>query len=140
MFILAPLGHYRADSRYYRAVDYAGIDPRSVLQQTRIDRINTLMREQLTGVRVIRAFVREASEKEKFDEGNIDLREVSFRSVCSGLSLDRQRSSSSVCLRALVVWFGYHRIADGAVEVGSLTAFILPDDDHGRRDDGWHGS
>lgn len=100
------------------------LTPRSVLQQTRIDRINTLMREQLTGVRVIRAFVREASEKEKFDEGNTDLREVSLSIGMLWALLGPATQFVIGLSSAAVIWFGGHRIADGAMEVGSLTAFI----------------
>lgn len=100
------------------------LTPRSVLQQTRIDRINTLMREQLTGVRVIRAFVRENSTKEKFDVGNADLREISLSIGMLWAFLGPATQFVIGLSSAAVVWFGGQRIDAGAMEVGSLTAFI----------------
>ena len=100
------------------------LTPRFKIQQTRIDRINTLLREQLTGVRVIRAFVRQRSEREKFDGANRDLRKVgleigwlwSFMMPASLLVI----GLSSVA----VVWFGAGRINAGQMQVGALTAYI----------------
>jgi ATP-binding cassette, subfamily B, multidrug efflux pump len=92
--------------------------------QKRIDRINRILREQITGIRVIRAFVRDAHERERFAAANLELRDVSlavgrlmalmFPSVLLVINL------SSVA----VLWFGGHRIASGGMQVGALTAFL----------------
>ncbi|MFI6639852.1 ABC transporter ATP-binding protein [Streptomyces sp. NPDC050504] len=92
--------------------------------QERLDTVNRVLREQITGNRVIRAFVRDAYEKERFRGANQDLTDVSmgtgrlmalmFPTVMTVVNL------SSVA----VVWFGAHRIDDGAMEIGSLTAFL----------------
>jgi ATP-binding cassette, subfamily B, multidrug efflux pump len=94
------------------------------LMQTRIDRINRVLREQITGVRVIRAFVRDAGERRRFGVANEDLMEVSvgvgrlmalmFPTVLLVLNV------SSVA----VLWFGGHRVASGAMEIGAMTAFL----------------
>jgi ATP-binding cassette subfamily B multidrug efflux pump len=94
------------------------------LTQTRIDTINRVLREQITGVRVVRAFVRDREEQRRFAKANNELFEVSlgigrlmafmFPSVMVVINL------SSVG----VLWFGGHRIDSGAMQVGSLTAFL----------------
>jgi ATP-binding cassette subfamily B protein len=94
------------------------------LVQVRIDGINRILREQITGIRVIRAFVRDDHERDRFAAGNTELTDVSlavgrlmsymFPSVLLVINL------SSVA----VLWFGGHRIADGGMQVGALTAFL----------------
>lgn len=94
------------------------------LMQTRIDGINRVLREQISGVRVIRAFVRDGQERERFAAANSDLFDVSlgvgrlialmFPSVMLVLNL------SSIA----VLWFGGHRVADGGMQIGALTAFL----------------
>jgi ATP-binding cassette subfamily B multidrug efflux pump len=92
--------------------------------QKRIDAINRIMREQIGGIRVIRAFVRDNHERERFAGANKDLMTV-------GVSVGRTMSLMfpSVFLvmnlsSVAVLWFGGHRIDDGAMPVGSLIAFL----------------
>ncbi len=92
--------------------------------QKRIDQINRVLREQITGVRVIRAFVRDQRERQRFGQASTELMDVSvgvgrlmalmFPAVLLVLNL------SSIA----VLWFGGHRVADGAMQIGSLTAFL----------------
>jgi ATP-binding cassette subfamily B protein len=92
--------------------------------QERLDNINRVLREQITGVRVIRAFVRDPQERERFRIASTQLFDVSlgagklmalmFPSVMLVLNLST----------TAVVWFGGHLIADGSMQIGSLTAFI----------------
>lgn len=92
--------------------------------QERIDRVNEVMREQLIGVRVIRAFVREEHEKQRFARANRDLTDVAlyvgrwmalfFPVVMLVFSLSN----------VAVIWFGGLRIDAGLMEIGSLTAFL----------------
>jgi ATP-binding cassette, subfamily B, multidrug efflux pump len=92
--------------------------------QERLDNINRVLREQIAGVRVIRAFVREPQERDRFAGASTQLFDVSlgagklmalmFPSVMLVLNL------STVA----VVWFGGHLIANGSMQIGSLTAFI----------------
>ncbi len=94
------------------------------LMQTRIDGINRVLREQISGIRVVRAFVRDTHEQERFAVANNELFDVSlgtgrlmalmFPSVMLIVNL------SSVA----VLWFGGHQIASGAMQIGALTAFL----------------
>jgi ATP-binding cassette subfamily B multidrug efflux pump len=94
------------------------------LMQVRIDQINRVLREQITGVRVIRAFVRDARERDRFDGASTSLFDVSmgvgrlmalmFPAVMVVFNL------SSIA----VLWFGGHRVASGGMQIGALTAFL----------------
>lgn len=100
------------------------LTPRSQIQQKRIDRINTLLREQLTGVRVIRAFIRQRSEREKFDVANKELRQIWLEIGMLWAFLMPVTQMVIGLSSAAVVWFGGFRIEGGDMQVGSLTAFI----------------
>ncbi|MEV1173004.1 ABC transporter ATP-binding protein [Nonomuraea sp. NPDC049784] len=92
--------------------------------QERIDRINQVLREQITGIRVIRAFVRDRHERERFGVSNDQLTDVSLR-VGRLMALMFPSVMLVVNLSSVaVVWFGGHRIADGTMQVGALTAVI----------------
>ncbi|SDJ74783.1 ABC transporter ATP-binding protein [Nonomuraea jiangxiensis] len=92
--------------------------------QERIDRINQVLREQITGIRVIRAFVRDRHERERFGVANADLTDVSLR-VGRLMALMFPSVMLVVNVSSVaVVWFGGYRIADGSMEVGALTAVI----------------
>ncbi|HEX4224345.1 MAG TPA: ABC transporter ATP-binding protein [Pseudonocardiaceae bacterium] len=94
------------------------------LVQTRIDRINRVLREQITGIRVIRAFVRDTAERDRFDEANRELFDVSL-AVGRLMALMFPTVMLIVNLSSVaVLWFGGHRIASGAMQVGALTAFL----------------
>ncbi|BCY14068.1 multidrug ABC transporter ATP-binding protein [Actinoplanes sp. L3-i22] len=92
--------------------------------QVKLDRVNQVMREQITGIRVIRAFVRDDREKARYEVANDDLTQVSlkagkimalmFPTVMLIVNL------SSIC----VLWFGGHRIDSNHMQVGALTAFL----------------
>lgn len=98
--------------------------PRFRLMQVRIDAVNRILREQITGVRVVRAFVREPREIERFGAANTDLTDVAvsagrlqaliFPIVMLVLNV------SSVA----VLWFGAERIDAGQMQIGALTAFL----------------
>jgi ATP-binding cassette, subfamily B, multidrug efflux pump len=92
--------------------------------QERIDEINRIMREQITGVRVIRAFVRDASERERFGAANADLYEVGLG---TGRLMALMFPSVMLVLNfssIAVLWFGGHLINDGTMQIGALTAFL----------------
>ncbi|MEV0161523.1 ABC transporter ATP-binding protein [Nonomuraea fuscirosea] len=92
--------------------------------QERIDRINQVLREQITGIRVIRAFVRDRHERERFAVANEQVTDVSLR-VGRLMALMFPTVMLVVNLSSVaVVWFGGHRIADGTMQVGALTAVI----------------
>lgn len=92
--------------------------------QERIDTVNRVLREQITGIRVIRAFVRDGYERERFKGANHDLYDVSLRagrlmSLMFPLVMLIVNVSS-----VAVVWFGGHRIDSGGMQIGALTAFL----------------
>jgi ATP-binding cassette, subfamily B, multidrug efflux pump len=94
------------------------------LMQVRIDTINRVLREQITGVRVIRAFVRDPEETARFGAASGELFDVSLG---TGRLMAFMFPSVMLVLNVsttAVVWFGGHLIADGTMQVGSLTAFI----------------
>ncbi|HLT84327.1 MAG TPA: ABC transporter ATP-binding protein [Phototrophicaceae bacterium] len=94
------------------------------LIQERIDRINLVMREQISGVRVIRAFNRQRSERDRFAGANTELMDTSLR---VGYLMALMFPVVQVIINAssvAVVWFGAGRIDAGAMEVGSLVAFL----------------
>jgi ATP-binding cassette, subfamily B, multidrug efflux pump len=94
------------------------------VMQVRIDNISRVLREQISGVRVVRAFVRDGQERDRFQGANTELFGVSlsvgrlialmFPSVMLVLNL------SSIA----VLWFGGHLVADGGMQIGALTAFL----------------
>lgn len=92
--------------------------------QERIDQVNRVLREQITGIRVIRAFVRDSRERARFDEANIQLTDVSL-AVGKLMAVAFPTVMLVVNVSSVaVLWFGGHRIANGDMEIGALTAFI----------------
>jgi ATP-binding cassette subfamily B protein len=94
------------------------------LVQERLDGINRIMREQITGVRVVRAFVRDEPEKDRFRDANTGLYEVSLGAgKLMGMMFPLVFSVINISSVA-VLWFGGHLINDGSMQVGALTAFL----------------
>ncbi|MFD3562326.1 MULTISPECIES: ABC transporter ATP-binding protein [unclassified Streptomyces] len=92
--------------------------------QVRLDTVNRVLREQITGNRVIRAFVRDDYEKARFREANADLTEVSL-GTGKLLALMFPIVMTVVNVSSIaVVWFGAHRIDSGGMQIGALTAFL----------------
>ncbi|HET6484232.1 MAG TPA: ABC transporter ATP-binding protein [Actinoplanes sp.] len=92
--------------------------------QKRIDRVNQVMREQISGIRVIRAFVRDEREQARYEEANTELTDVSLK-VGKLMALMFPTVMLIVNLSSVaVLWFGGHRIEDGAMQIGALTAFL----------------
>ncbi|WP_329120836.1 ABC transporter ATP-binding protein [Streptomyces sp. NBC_01353] len=92
--------------------------------QERVDRVNRVMREQITGIRVVRAFVRDRHEQRRFGAANDELREV-------GLRVGRLQSVMFPIVLIVwelatvaIIWAGAHRIESGALQAGSLIAFL----------------
>ncbi|WGM19787.1 ABC transporter ATP-binding protein [Paenarthrobacter sp. OM7] len=92
--------------------------------QVRIDAVNRVLREQLTGIRVVRAFVREDLETARFGKANDDVTDVALRAgrlmalMFPVVMLVMNVSSVAV------IWFGSFRIEDGSMQVGTLIAFL----------------
>nr|WP_203731487.1 ABC transporter ATP-binding protein [Streptomyces sp. SID12501] len=92
--------------------------------QVRLDTVNRVLREQITGNRVIRAFVRDEYEKDRFGKANHSLTEVSL-GTGRLLALMFPIVMTVVNVSSIaVVWFGAHRIDSGEMEIGALTAFL----------------
>lgn len=98
--------------------------PQFRIMQEKVDRINQVLREQITGIRVVRAFVRERAERKRFEQVNAELTDTGVRAghlqalifpfvttVMNGSSL-------------VVLWLGSSRITDGSLQVGALIAFL----------------
>ena len=92
--------------------------------QTRIDEVNRLLREQITGVRVVRAFVRERHEAQRFAVANDDLTRVSVTAGRWMAAMFPVVMVVSNVATVGVIWFGGHRVEAGAMEVGAITAYI----------------
>jgi ATP-binding cassette subfamily B protein len=102
----------------------AKMRPAFRLMQERIDKINQILREQIMGIRVIRAFVKDTHERRRFTAANTALLDVSL--VVGRLMalmfpiVMLVMNTSSVA----VLWFGGLRIDDGSMQIGALTAFL----------------
>src|SRR3954468_1266318 len=92
--------------------------------QERIDVVNKVLREQITGIRVVRAFVREPAETERFGEANDDLTSVA---LITGRLQAFMFPTVMLILNvssAMAVWVGAHRIGAGEMQIGALIAFL----------------
>lgn len=98
--------------------------PQFRLMQERIDNINRVLREQITGMRVVRAFVREPQETRRFAGVN---RELTQTSLTAGRLMALMFPIVTLVINGssvAVIWFGGNRIARGQMTVGSLVAFL----------------
>jgi ATP-binding cassette subfamily B protein len=99
--------------------------PQFRAMQTRIDVVNRVLREQLSGIRVVRAFVRERDEAQRFAEANRALTETALRAgrlmvlIFPTVMLILNGSSLAV------LWFGAGRVNSGEMQIGALTAFLM---------------
>jgi len=101
-----------------------GAIPLSQAMQTKIDRLNLVLGEGLSGVRVIRAFDRGAHQRERFDAANLDLTNtaIAVNRLIAFLmpSLIVMLNLTSIA----IIWFGGHRIDAGAMQVGAMIASL----------------
>ncbi|WP_069162099.1 ABC transporter ATP-binding protein [Nocardia altamirensis] len=92
--------------------------------QTRIDEVNRVLREQITGIRVVRAFVRERQETWRFGIANSELTDTALRvGRLMALMFPLVMLISNVTAVA-VIWFGGHAVDAGTMQIGSLTAML----------------
>ncbi|PZU49037.1 MAG: multidrug ABC transporter ATP-binding protein [Arsenicicoccus sp.] len=92
--------------------------------QTQLDAVNRVMREQITGIRVIRAFTRESEERARFARTNTELTGIGLR-LGDLMALMFPFVMLVMNLSSVgVIWFGAQRVSSGAMEVGALTAYI----------------
>jgi len=92
--------------------------------QPKIDTVNRVLREQINGMRVVRAFVRERHEAARFDAANVDL-------TATALAIGKLQAVMwpTVMLvfnasTVAVLWFGSHRVSEGSLRIGAMTAFL----------------
>jgi len=98
--------------------------PAFQLMQVRVDRINAVLREQITGIRVVRAFVREPEEVARFGQANDELTATSLR---TGRLMAFMFPTINAIVNISVIgvlWIGADRIGAGQMQVGSLIAYI----------------
>ena len=102
----------------------ANMMPAFQKMQERIDQINRVLREQITGIRVVRAFVREPQEVERFTEANADLTATALRAgrLMSSMFPIVNLIINVAC--AAVVWLGASRIASGEIQLGAMVAYL----------------
>lgn len=98
--------------------------PKFKLMQKLVDRLNLVSREILTGIPVIRAFGREKSEEERFEQANKQLTKTMLFTNRVMTFMMPIMMMIMYGLTILIVWVSAHRISDGVLEVGSMTAFI----------------
>ncbi|WP_338770669.1 ABC transporter ATP-binding protein [Nocardia vulneris] len=92
--------------------------------QTRIDEVNRVLREQITGIRVVRAFVRERQETWRFGVANNELTETALRvGRLMALMFPTVMLISNLTAVA-VIWFGGKAVDEGTMQIGSLTAML----------------
>lgn len=98
--------------------------PQFRMMQERLDGISSVLRAQITGMRVVRAFVREPVEVARFHGVN---RELTDTSLNAGRLMALMFPTMMLAMNGssiAVIWFGAHRVDSGAMSVGSLVAFI----------------
>lgn len=98
--------------------------PAFQLMQERVDRVNKVLREQITGIRVVRAFVREPEELARFDDANEDLTATALR---TGRLMAVMFPTVMFIINAssiLVLWIGADRIGAGEMQLGALVAYL----------------
>ncbi len=98
--------------------------PRFQLMQKKIDKLNSTVRENVTNVRVVKSFVRENYEIEKFGRDNQGLKDTSMRAVKIMIYMGPIMTLFMYASVIAVIWFGHRIVLDGDMLVGDLSAFI----------------
>src|SRR4029078_3427817 len=110
--------------------------------QGRVDKITEVLREQIMGIRVVRAFIRTTSEQRRFDRANTDLTDTALRvnrifalavpSPLRIMNISTLRALAVPSLRGImnpptvaVLWFGGPLVDSGDMPIGNLTAFLM---------------
>ena len=94
------------------------------VMQKKIDRINLILREQIAGVRVIRAFVKRDEEEARFEDASADLMETSLRVTRTFAFMFPTLFFILNVSSVAVIWFGGKLVDSGSMQIGSLTAFL----------------
>ena len=100
------------------------IVPAFRVMQVKIDRINLVLREQIAGVRVIRAFVKTRQEESRFAESSLDLMQSQLRVTRTFAVMFPALSMILNLSSVAVIWFGAKLIDSGNLQIGNMTAFL----------------
>ena len=93
--------------------------------QVKIDKITQVLREQITGIRVVRAFIRVRSERDRFERANADLTATALRvNRIFALAMPSLLGIMNLSTVA-ILWFGGHLVDSGDMPIGNLTAFLM---------------
>lgn len=98
--------------------------PRFDEMQIKLDKLNSTIQESLINIRVVKSFVRDDFEKDKFDKANVKLREKTISAMGINLMLQPYMTLVMYAATVAVIWFGARLIMKGEMTVGNLTAFI----------------
>ncbi|MBQ7982684.1 MAG: ABC transporter ATP-binding protein, partial [Clostridia bacterium] len=98
--------------------------PRFAVMQTKIDALNATVQENLTNVRVVKSFVREDHEREKFARSNADLKQSGIAATSVMIFMSPVMSFFMNVTTIAVYWFGGNMVVGGTMSVGDLSAFI----------------
>ncbi|MDO5066012.1 MAG: ABC transporter ATP-binding protein [Propionibacteriaceae bacterium] len=100
------------------------VSPLFQRMQRNLDDLNRVLREQITGIRVVRAFVREDHEAARFDQANTSVYEVSLKAARLMVLLFPLAFLVMNLSQVAVIWFGGHRVDGGDIQIGQLMAFL----------------
>ena len=100
------------------------IVPAFRVMQVKIDRINLVLREQIAGVRVIRAFVKTRQEESRFADASLDLMRTQLRVTRTFAVMFPSLSMILNLSSVAVIWFGGKLIQSGNLQIGNMTAFL----------------
>jgi ATP-binding cassette, subfamily B, multidrug efflux pump len=100
------------------------IVPAFRIMQVKIDRINLVLREQIAGVRVIRAFVKTKQEEQRFADASLDLMQTQLRVTRTFAVMFPSLSMILNLSSVAVIWFGGKLIDSGNLQIGNMTAFL----------------
>ena len=98
--------------------------PRFSRMQIKLDRLNSTVQENVTNVRVVKSFVREERESEKFEMANSDLKKASMKSMKLMIALFPMMNIFMYTTIIIVVWLGHADVLQGSMDIGDLSAFI----------------
>ena len=100
------------------------VSPLFQRMQTNLDNLNRVLREQISGIRVIRAFIREDHESKRFEGANEDVYSVTLRASRWMVLLFPIAMFMVNVSSVAVIWFGAFRIDSGNIQIGQMTAFL----------------
>ena len=100
------------------------VSPLFQRMQTNLDNLNRVLREQISGIRVIRAFIREDHESKRFEDANEDVYSVTLRASRLMVLLFPIAMFMVNVSSVAVIWFGAFRIDSGDIQIGQMTAFL----------------